>query len=540
MNDEPEEVESESKAPLQKVPSLFRNYISFVGAAVMFASLASIVLLFLIEITGNTDNPYLGIFTWIVLPGFLILGLMIVLAGMFMERRRRRRLSHDEILAFPTLDLNDPHRRRVFLAFLGVGFIFVFMSAFGSYRAYEYTESVAFCGRTCHSVMKPEYTAFQVAPHASLRCVDCHVGAGPEWYVRSKLTGVRQLYGVVFNKYSRPIGSPVHNMRPARDTCGKCHWSEKFFGTQMKEFNHYAYDEKNTFRQTRLLIKTGGGNPATDAVSGIHWHMNLANEVSYISSDNQRQVIPWVRMKDKSGNVTEYVANGAQVTGEQIGKTEKRVMDCVDCHNRPTHVYLTPDQAVNDALIAGKLDVTLPFLKRESVAVLSKPYSTNEEALNSISSGLNEFYRASYPDVYSQKSASVNNAVSELRRIYQTYFFPEMKTDWQAHPNNIGHYYSQGCFRCHDGKHVSNTGKVIRNECSICHTALDQTEGGNLIAALEGAFKHPVELGNLSTLSCVACHKGNGGFQHPVNLGDTSQFKCVDCHAGKVWTKQGG
>jgi hypothetical protein len=540
MSDETDKAEDEKIEPVPSVPTLFRNYISFTGAAVVFASLASIVLLFLIETTSHTDNPYLGIVTWILLPSILIFGGIVILVGMWWERRRRRKLSHEEILAFPTLDLNDPHRRRVFLAFLGLGFIFIFMSAFGSYRAYEFTESVTFCGQTCHTVMKPEFTAFQVAPHASLRCVDCHVGSGAEWYVRSKLTGVRQLYGVVFNKYSKPIASPVHNMRPARDTCGKCHWSEKFFGTQMKEFNHYAYDEKNTFRQTRLLIKTGGGNPATDSVSGIHWHMNLANEVSYISTDNQRQVIPWVRMKDKSGNVTDFVAQGANVTNDQIENSPKRVMDCVDCHNRPTHIYLTPDQAVNDAFMAAKLDVTLPFLKREAVAVLSKPYLSNDEAMNSISSGLTDFYRNNHGDVYSQKSDAINNAVREVRRIYQTYFFPEMKTDWQAHPDNIGHFYSQGCFRCHDGKHVSNTGKVIRSECSICHTALDQTEGGTLVSALAGVFKHPIELGNLSTLNCSACHKGNGGFQHPINLGDISQFKCVDCHAGKVWTKSGG
>jgi nitrate/TMAO reductase-like tetraheme cytochrome c subunit len=538
MNDEPDVEKGTQEIPAKKLPSLFRNYISFTGAAIIFASLASIVLLFLIELTGNTNNPYLGIFTWIVLPGFLIFGIVIALVGMLRERRRRRRLSHEEILAFPTLDLNDPHRRRVFLAFIGVGFVFVFMSAFGSYQAYEYTESVEFCGRTCHSVMKPEFTSFQVAPHASLRCVDCHVGAGPEWYVRSKLTGVRQLYGVLFNKYSRPISTPVHNMRAAKDTCGKCHWSQKFFGTQMKEFNRYAYDEQNTFTQTRMLIKTGGGSPATDAVSGIHWHMNLANEVTYISSDNQRQVIPWVRLKDKSGNVTEYIAAGAQVTPEVIEKSPKRVMDCIDCHNRPTHIYLTPDQAMNDAFAAGKLDVTLPYLKRETVTVLSKTYSTNDEALNAISTGLNEFYRVNYPGVFSGKSESLNRAIIETRRIYQTYFFPEMKTDWQAHPDNIGHFYSQGCFRCHDGKHVSNTGKVIRNDCNICHTALDQTRGGTNVPAVDGAFKHPVDLGLLSNRNCDACHKGNRGIQHPIQLGDISQFKCVDCHADKVWSKQ--
>lgn len=539
MSDEPEREVSEQAEPIPKVPGLFRNYISFAGASIVFASLASIVLLFLIEITGSTDNPYLGIVTYIFLPAIMIFGLLVILAGMWWERRRRRRLSHAEILAYPMLDLNDPRRRRALFVFMGFTFIFIFMSAFGSYRAYEYTESVAFCGQACHSVMGPELTTFEVSPHARLRCVDCHVGSGAEWYVRSKLTGVRQLYGVLFNDYSKPIATPVHNMRPARETCAQCHWSEKFFGIQMKEFNHYGYDEQNTFRQTRLFINTGGGNPATGPVSGIHWHMNLANEVTYFSKDNQRQEIPWVRMKDSSGNVTEFLARGAQFTSEQIEKAPKRVMDCVDCHNRPTHIYLSPDEAVNKALNGGKLDVSLPYLKREAVAALSKPYATSGEAVNSISSSLNEFYRANYADVYSQKGDSIGQAVAEIRRIYQTYFFPEMKTDWQAHPNNIGHYYSQGCFRCHDGEHVSNTGKVISNDCNICHTALDQSEGGKLVTAQDGAFRHPVELANLSTINCTACHKGNEAFRHPVNLGDISQFKCVDCHAGKIWSKSG-
>lgn len=534
-----EEVEQkEPVEPVRKVPSLFRNYISLGGAAIVFASLASIILLFLIELTSSTDNPYLGIVTYIILPAILIFGLFVILAGIVLERRRRRRLSDEEITAYPMLDLNDPRRRRALFVFIGFTFIFIFMSAFGSYRAYEFTESVAFCGQTCHTVMAPEFTAFQVAPHARLRCVDCHVGSGAEWYVRSKLTGVRQLYGVLTNDYSKPIASPVHNMRPARETCAQCHWAEKFFGLQMKEFDHYDYDEQNTYRQTRLFINTGGGNPATGPVSGIHWHMNLANEVTYISRDNQRQEIPWVRMKDGSGKVTEYFAKGVQVTPDQIERSEKRVMDCVDCHNRPTHIYLSPDEAVNKSLHAGRLDVSLPYLKREAVAALSKPYNTNGEAVNSISSGLNEFYRANYGDVYSQKGDSIKQAVAEIQRIYQTYFFPEMKTDWRAHPNNIGHYYFQGCFRCHDGQHVSNTGQVIRNDCNICHTALDQTEGtGSPVAAQDGAFRHPVELGNLSTLNCAACHKGNEGFRHPVNLGDISQFKCVDCHSGKVWSK---
>ena len=520
-----------------KIPSHFRNYISIAGTTVVVTSLACIVLLFLIEITGSTSKPYLGIFTYIIFPTVLVFGLFVVVVGALIERRRRRKLPASEIAAYPILDLNNPKRRRAFFAFLGVSFIFLFASAFGSYRAYEFTETVAFCGQTCHSVMNPEFVAYQASPHARVGCVECHVGPGAGWYVRSKLSGAYQLYSVTFKKYSRPIGTPVHNLRPAQETCEHCHWPEKFFGAQMKIFNRYAYDEQNTRSQTRMLINVGGGSPVTGQVAGIHWHMNISNEVTYASADDQRQVIPWVRIKDTKGNVTEYTLNNASFSPDQMAAMPQRKMDCVDCHNRPSHVYQPPDAAVNASLVAERMDATLPFLKRQAVEVLTKPYASTDEALKAISDGLNAFYQKNYPDVYSQKGVAVKGAVAEVQRIFQTFIFPEMKVDWKTHPNNIGHYYFQGCFRCHDNQHVSNTGKVIKNDCNICHTVLDQMNKGVSVPVKDGAFTHPVELGVLSGNNCTHCHTGSSAFKHPLNLGDIGEFKCIECHNTK-WPKK--
>lgn len=526
---------TEEQAVVPQTPSLFRNYISFAGAAIVIAMLASILLLFLIEVTGATDNPYLGILTYVIFPSILGFGLVVVFAGMLWERRRRRRATPSEIMPYPVLDLNDPRRRRTFFAFLTLSFLFISLSAFGSYRAYEHSESVAFCGQTCHTVMKPEFVAFQASPHARLHCVDCHVGGGAEWYLRSKFSGARQLYKVAFNKYSRPIETPVHNMRPANETCAHCHWPEKFHGDKLKVFNRYTYDEGNTLRQTRMLVKVGGGSASAGTATGIHWHMNVANEITFAATDRQRQVIPWIQVKDRQGNVTEYVDRNRPLSPEQLAGASKRRMDCIDCHNRPAHIYVPPDEAVDNALAGGKLDVSLPFIKRQAVEVLNQPYATNEEALGAIANSLDGFYRTGYGDVYARKADSVKAAISEVQRIYQTYFFPEMKTDWQSHPNNIGHLYSQGCFRCHDGEHVSNTGKVISNSCTTCHTILDQSVALSSPLPQDRVFRHPVALGDLAAPQCVLCHKETGAFRHPVNLGDISRFKCVDCHAGKNW-----
>jgi hypothetical protein len=515
-----------------KQPSLLRNYVSFIGIALAAASLTSIALLVLIELSSGDDNPYTVLVTYILLPSVLVFGIVVILAGAWLERRRRRNDPDAHIRPYPVLDLNDPSRRRTAIVFLCLSFVFLFLSAFGSYRAFEYTESVAFCGQQCHTVMRPEFVAYNASPHARVGCVACHVGGGAEWYVRSKFNGMHQLYAVTFNTFKRPIQTPLHNMRPADETCAKCHWPEKFYGEQLKVFNHFGYDEASTLNQTRMLIKTGGGSPETGEIGGIHWHMNVANEITYVANDEKRQDIPWVRLKDRDGNVTEYLAQGSTMTQQQIESSAKRRMDCIDCHNRPTHIYLSPNEAVDRSLTAGRLDISLPFIKARAVDALSAQYSTTEEAVAGIEKSLMEFYRGTYPDVFNSKNAAVTAAVAEVRQIYQTYFFPEMNTDWRAHINNIGHYNAQGCFRCHDGQHVSREGKVIRNDCAICHTTVDQTFGGRTFQPANSIFQHPVNLGDKNTWQCAACHKGDRPFKHQLNLGDISQFQCSQCHTG--------
>lgn len=536
MDDELDSVDEQKTTVLDaapapvKVPSLLHNYVSLAGISITLACLASIILLFLIEFSGSEEKPYLGLLTYILLPSGLLFGLFIILVGALLEKWRRRKYTPEEVAAYPILDLSGPRRRRKFLVFVFLSFFFFFVTAFGSYRAFEYSESVEFCGERCHSVMKPEFVSYKAGAHARVRCVDCHVGSGADWYVRSKLSGAYQLYSVAFNKYSRPISTPVHNLRPAPETCEQCHWPEKFFGAQMKVFNRYKDDEKNTLHQRRMLINVGGGSPRTGQVMGIHWHMNIANEVTYVATDEQRQQIPWVRIKDANGNVTEYSDRRNPLSPRQIETAEKRKMDCVDCHNRPAHVYLPPDIAVDQAFAAGTLDQGLPYLKRQAVAVLSADYQTEEEAVASIETSLRQFYRTNYSDVYSQKEGNINTAISVIQEIFRTYFFPEMKTNWKTHPNNIGHLNSTGCFRCHDGNLVSNTGKVITAECNVCHTMIFDSDAPPTKNVKTGPFVHPVDLGTLAERKCETCHQPDRPFVHPVNLGDISMFQCVACH----------
>lgn len=493
-------------------PKLYKNPISLAGIALAVVAFANILFLFYLDSFSHVSSPYVGILAYMVAPAFMIAGLVAIPVGIVIERRRRHHTVGD-VPKFGSLDLNNPAQRSAVAFVLAFIVIFATMSAVGSYKAYEFTDSITFCGELCHSVMHPEFVAYQASPHARVNCVDCHVGSGANWYVKSKLSGLRQVYYTAVGTYPRPIPSPVHNLRPAADTCEQCHWPKKFWGAQLKVFSHFGTDEKNTPRVLRLLIKTGGGDPSLgQGTGGIHWHMNIANKMTYFSTDEQRQVIPWVQMEDSKGNVVEYVTKDKPPTQAEIDKADKRRMDCIDCHNRPTHIYTPPDLSVDRGLVAGSIDPNLPFIKAQSVEALTAEYKTQDEAKQAIADKINKYYAEKYPQVASEKATSVKNTIAELQRIYGTTIFPTMKVNWKSHPNNIGHMYYAGCFRCHDGNHVSKEGKAISKDCDSCHTLLDQEEGTSHLAHMQAqSFKHPVDIGDLTAVNCSDCHTGGVG-----------------------------
>ena len=483
---------------------LSRNFMSEIGVGIAVIGLVNLGFLIYLDATRTHSNPYMGILTWIVAPAIFIFGLAVYLLGLILERRRRRLRAPGDLPEYPQIDFNE-RRTRLIVIWSAIGLIvFVGMTVVGSYQAYHYTDSDAFCGTMCHEVMHPEYTAYQASPHARVGCAGCHVGPGAGWFVRSKFSGAYQVYSVIAHKYPRPIPSPVENLRPAQQTCEQCHWPEKFFGAQLKTFDHYGYDEASTLHQVRVLINTGGGSPLAGETAGIHWHMNIANEVTYLATDRQRQVIPWVRVRNrKSGQITEYKSTESKLTDARLAAAPKRRMDCVDCHNRPTHIYTSPDRAVDVALRAGRIDRTLPFIKQEGVAVLAKDYPSTPAAVSAIRADLETFYRDNHAAVFAARRNEIAGAATTLQQIFQTTRFPEMRVDWRTHPDNVGHIRTLGCFRCHDDQHVSKDGKKISKECTLCHSVLT---AGNAA----GAFEHPIDLGDLRTVTCSDCHTGGG------------------------------
>jgi hypothetical protein len=342
----------------------------------------------------------------------------------------------------------------------------VLIVSLGAYRAVEYMDSTAFCGQVCHTVMEPEFVAHREGPHSRVTCVECHVGSGAQSYLYYKLNGLRQLAHLVQGNYPKPVPSPVFNLRPARSTCETCHWPEKFHGDKVEIIPSYADDETNTSSPTRLILHTGGGLPQFGLGAGIHWHTNPQNEVDFVATDGQRMEIPYVRLKDASGQVYEF--RTADVTDEQIAAGERRRMDCLDCHNRPTHEFLpSPERAVDEALARGAMPITLPFARREAVAALKETYPDRATADRAIAERLRAFYQKSEAD--SVQQADVDRLIRAAQFLHARNVFPAMNVTWGTHPSHLGHTDAPGCFRCHDDQHKSAEGRAIRQDCDLCH-----------------------------------------------------------------------
>jgi nitrate/TMAO reductase-like tetraheme cytochrome c subunit len=353
----------------QPIYFLGQNAVTLTGAVITTSTALTTIAFWFYEIfLPGPPHPYIGLLVFLILPGIFVLGLLLIPLGIWI-RRRSLRGSGTLPGTYPAIDLGLPVVRRTLeYVALATGLNLLIIGT-ASYRGVQYMDTTSFCGTTCHTVMAPEYATYQNSPHSRVECVECHIGPGAGWFVRSKLSGLRQVFAVTFHTYSRPIPSPVKYLRPARETCEQCHWPQRFTGDKFLVNTSYKDDEKNTPQTDVLLLKVGG--LAWQGSVGIHGH-HLADSVHirYISTDPERQTIPVVDYTDASGKTTEFVSTDAKPTQQQLDKGEHRTMDCVDCHNRPTHVFELPENAVDEQMSLKRISPELPFIKKKAVEVL--------------------------------------------------------------------------------------------------------------------------------------------------------------------------
>lgn len=508
----------EEKSDFKRDKESFKNFlylifnrISMVGVFFLVSGLLGGLFMLFLEIMGDGASGYLSL---LLIPCFVLMaaGILLVTLGVIREKNRREAGEQPDVIWIFL-------KNRPYAAFLSIALVaisLIILLGTGSYKGYQWSESTSFCGQLCHTPMNPVWVTYQGSSHARVKCVECHIGEGTEWFVRSKISGMNQLVAVAFDSFARPIPTPVKNLRPARETCEKCHWPNKFIGIRQKVLSYYLSDENNSPYKIRMFLKVGGEKRIKSQGEGIHYHMLLSTKVDYIARDEKRQDIAWVRMTHEDGSVTEFNKTKNPLTEEEKKTMTIRSMDCLDCHNRPAHQYRTPMDMVNEFMDGDLISHTLPFMKLEAVRVLDGKYKTLIDAESGIKNHITEYYKNNYPKIYQNRLSEIEQSIAGIQNIYRQSIFPEMNAKWSAYPNNLSHRDWPGCFRCHSDELVSDKGEIIFKDCKGCHIILAQGENvtkPGKVDFVEGKpYMHPNEADNTEDfIFCYDCHTGGIG-----------------------------
>jgi len=355
-------------------------------------------------------------------------------------------------------------RWRIILPYAVLGLLTIIVVVTGTY-GWNYTNSPSFCAEGCHT-MPPQGVTYYQSPHANVYCTECHIGrAFVGTQLSRKTQDVREIIAMATSSYEYPIRAT--RLFPARETCEQCHLPEKFSDDSLRSITRYANNSENTETTTYLIMKTGGGSEREGLGLGIHWH--VANVVEFYSVDGMQQEIPYVRVQNADGTVSEYVDVESGLDLDTVQEGELQQMDCITCHNRIAHEFRTPEGAVDDYMSRGLISSDIPDIHSNGTMILRGGYESSAEGLEAIA-GLEARYQDEYSDFYAENTELVQEAVLSLQEIYSTIVFHDQEVDWGTHPSNIGHMDAPGCFRCHDGKHLNANDEAIRLECNVCHS----------------------------------------------------------------------
>lgn len=406
----------------------------------------------------------------------------------------------------------------------------------GGVLTWEYTNSSEFCASACHEVHPEETVAYSDSYHAKVKCVECHMGRLPVLKAALvKATHMSHLWSMITGDYERPMES--HSMRPATHSCERCHWPEAFHDDRLRVINRYETDEKSTKISTRLVLHTGGGSARREGgARGIHWHVE--NELRYIATDAQKLNIPWLEVTHGDGSTTTYTDVTNPLSPKEIASGEKRVMDCMDCHNRVGHPFEVPEEAVDLAINFGHIDSELPYAKAWAMRLLSYDYATREQA-DKLAEATREAYRQDYPMFFATHREAVARSEKVMKELLYRIKFRHPEISWRSFPDHSSHKNFPGCFRCHDGKHFSAEGDSVRLHCNICHDVpvvlregespqfsprLSLSQPSNHLSA---NFIHEHRF--LANDGCARCHID-------VEFGTDNRSFCANsaCH-GKQW-----
>jgi hypothetical protein len=454
--------------------AIIRSKAALAGATLFVLLFPVLLIATLFDLQGGIENPYFSLLLYLVLGPLIVIALLLIVAGLLSARARKDSGRYD--YEFLKNQLTNPEhfrrfRRHAYIAAFSVS-SFLFLLGLFAQTGNRYTDSVEFCGTFCHRVMTPEFITYQNSPHSRVSCVSCHIGKEVGALTGARLTGLKQLYAILSDTFPRPLQTPLENLRPSRENCEECHRPEKFHGQKLYFVDTFLPDEHNSHLQTVLIMKIGSGGYRGRSAQGIHWHISQKHQLFYAAADRERQEIGRVELIDSHGNRTTYFKNGEPQPTGGLGQ----LMDCIDCHNRPTHIFLSPNEALDQKLLSGQIPTGLPFIKREALAAITMAFPSAAEAFHGIADRLHQWYAAQYPELATSRHDLLAEAVRGAQQAYAENVFPAMNIDWETYPNFIGHRHGSGCFRCHDGSFKSADGKTISRSCTLCHTILAENQ----------------------------------------------------------------
>lgn len=430
----------------------------------------------------------------------------------------------------------DATPRMLILPYATLGILTILLIA-GGIHGWEYSNSPEFCGTACHTMI-PQDVVYQESPHANVTCEECHIGRTSFFTQLSRKTqGIKESYYEIFKLYEYPLRATA--LRPARDTCEKCHQPEAFSDDSLRVLSHFENDQNNTQSSTYLILKTGGGAKREGLGRGIHWH--IVNTVEFYATDPLQQDIPYVRIQNEDGSYTEYVDVESGFDVSSLDESKLQPMDCITCHNRITHEFTLPTESVDVSMSRGLIDPEIPQIHQKAVEVLYVQYGTREEAFVAFD-GLDDYYKTT--DYYNSNSDKVAAAIQEIKDIYDRTVFHDQEVNWATHPNNLGHINSPGCFRCHDGGHLNAQDEAIRLECNVCHSIPVVAGLDDFVTSIEiSRGPEPESHFNPNWISlhneafgtsCATCHT----MDDPGGTSNTSFCSNSACH-GNVYTFAG-
>jgi hypothetical protein len=461
-------------------------------AGAVVAGLILPVLLFsvFLDMRGVVNNPYFGFLIYMVMGPLFVAGLATVVVGLLLFRDK------EEIgvyaLEYIREQMTMPGRfirvrKTIYLATF-LTFFTILVIGVVSYAGFTYTESVRFCGQFCHTVMEPEYITYQNSAHSRVPCVDCHIGANAGGFTKSKITGIRMIFATFFNRFNRPITSPINSLRPTREVCEQCHRPEKFHGDKLYVKDGYLPDEANTHVQTVLLMRVGSGGYRGQVAQGIHWHVSANHHTYYLEDPEHPGAIGRIKLIDHDGSVVLYQRADNRKSPAGEGRPNYRLMDCLDCHNRPTHVFLSPDEALDAKINTGAIPPELPFVKKLGLELVQRPYADKDQARRQIAEGVEAWYGRNYPELKKTAAQQLNKAAAGMFQAWSENVFPEMKISWSPYGSKLGHRDNSGCFRCHTAELVSLEGRAISHDCNLCHVVLaDRQPAPDIMRILQGS-----------------------------------------------------